>query len=374
MRIACIHQGYEQYGSDRSFAESVRTIRGAFPSAEIEVVLPRPGPITDLLAGTEVRLTFEPLWLLQRRNLLRLATVGAATLPIALARAAARFRRADLVYINTSVVLDHILAARIWPQRAILHLHEIGEGPVMDILRTLVRFSGAEVIFNSKATAAAFDLPASRRTHVVYNGVPGPSAACPVTYDGRRPLRLLMLGRVNRIKGQEVLIEAVARLPDDLRSRIEVRLVGSAFENPKAEAELVERIHAAGLAGRVEALPFAADPSAHYLWADIVAMPSQRPESLGRVAIEAMAYGRPPIASAIGGLTEVVEPERTGWLVPPGDSAALSERLASVIADPSPLPQLAAAGRTRYETLFAEAVADRALADILRQKLARAAG
>ena len=51
MRIACVHQGYELYGSDRCFAESVAAIRAAFPEADIEVVLPRRGPIGKCNAG-----------------------------------------------------------------------------------------------------------------------------------------------------------------------------------------------------------------------------------------------------------------------------------------------------------------------------------
>ena len=44
MRITCVHQGYELYGSDRSFVESVRIIRAAYPAAVIDVVCPAPAP------------------------------------------------------------------------------------------------------------------------------------------------------------------------------------------------------------------------------------------------------------------------------------------------------------------------------------------
>ncbi len=81
-------------------------------------------------------------------------------------------------------------------------------------------------------------------------------------------------------------------------------------------------------------LPFVPDPSEHYRWADIVTVPSRRPESLGRVAIEAMAHGRPPLVSAIGGLVEVVIDGETGWHVPPGDAAALAGKLREIILRP----------------------------------------
>src|SRR4051794_13869669 len=173
MRISCVHQGYELYGSDRSFAESVRAIRAAYPDADIEVVLPRDGPILDLIRGVASRIVFEPIWVLRRRNLPKLATLGMLRLPFAFARAARRFRSSDLVYINTSVIADHILAARWFPGKAILHVHEIPEGATLSLLRRLVRHSRAEIIFNSMATRAAFALPPAMRTHVIYNGIAG---------------------------------------------------------------------------------------------------------------------------------------------------------------------------------------------------------
>ena len=76
--------------------------------------------------------------------------------------------------------------------------------------------------------------------------------------------------------------------------------------------------------------PFAADTAPLYRWADVVVAPSKLPESLGRTAIEAMAFGRPALVSAIGGLTEVVADGETGWHVPPGDADALAARLADI--------------------------------------------
>ncbi|MBZ9917491.1 MULTISPECIES: glycosyltransferase [unclassified Mesorhizobium] len=369
MRIACVHQGYELYGSDRSFAESVAALRAAFPSADIEVVLPRSGPIVQILEPHASRIVFEPLWVLRRQAILRLATVEMARLPLALWRAWRRLRQCDLVYVNTSIVADYALAARLLPHKAVLHIHEIPEGFMRTILVALMRWSHADLIFNSRATRAAFGIAGRSRTHVVYNGVAGPPAAEPMRYDGSRPLRVLLLGRINRIKGQEVLLEAVASMPPELRSRIEVRLVGGAFESTERELALAELVNTMGLADRVSVLPFIPDPSQHYRWADIVTVPSRRPESLGRVAIEAMAYGRPPLVSAIGGLVEVVSDGETGWHVPPNNAAALAAKLQAIILRPEAWRGFIAAGRARYETVFSEPVAAAAIAAIAADKL-----
>ena len=326
MRIACVHQGYELYGSDRCFAESVAALRHAYPQADIEVVLPRPGPITTLLDGNASRIVFERLWVLRRRKLLLLATIGVARLPGAVMRAARRFRDCDVVYINTAVVVDHLLAARWFRRRAVVHVHEIPAGAALAILRRLIGWSGARIVFNSRATRAAYGVPAWLTAPVIYNGIKGPPEAEPTTYDATRPLRVLMLGRVNRIKGQEVLLEAVAALPAELRARLAVRIVGSAFRGPGPRGGAAGHAsHALGLAEIVSIEPFVADTAPLYRWADIVVVPSRlagiarsrrHRGNVVRTAAARLVDRRPRRGRSQDGTT--------GWLVPPGRADALT--------------------------------------------------
>ncbi|MGT2480263.1 glycosyltransferase family 4 protein [Methylobacterium oryzae CBMB20] len=312
-----------------------------------------------------------PLWILRRKNLARLATLGLMALPIAAIRAWRRIRASDLVYINTTVVADYLLAARLAPGRSVVHVHEIPEGAVLKVLRGLIRWSGANVVFNSRATERAYALPAGATARVVYNGIAGPAVPNRAAYDGSRPLRVLMLGRISRIKGQDVLVEALASLPEPVRRRIALRIVGSAFEDEAREQALVRRIAEAGLAEQVALEPFVADPTSLYRWADVVTMPSQRPESLGRVAIEAMAYGVPPLVTAVGGLPEVVEAGKTGWIVPPGGPEPIAAVLADLVADPARWRGFGQAARARYESLFSEASAAEGIEAVVRTTLRR---
>jgi glycosyltransferase involved in cell wall biosynthesis len=359
LRITCVHQGFELYGSDRCFIETVRTIRAAHPEARIDVVLPRSGPIVAALEPFASEIVIAPLWILRRKNLARLVTLGLMALPIAMIRAWRRIRASDLVYINTTVVADYLLAARLAPGRSIVHVHEIPEGTVLKVLRGLIRWSGASA------------LPRGATARVVYNGIAGPAEPNRNTYDGSRPLRVLMLGRISRIKGQDVLVEALASLPEPVRRRIALRIVGSAFEDEARERALVGRIAEAGLAAQVTLEPFVADPAALYRWADVVTMPSQRPESLGRVAIEAMSYGVPPLVTAIGGLPEVVEDGKTGWVVPPGGPEPIAAVLADLVADPARWRDFGRAARARYLSLFSEASAAEGIEAAVRTTLRR---
>lgn len=366
MRIVCVHQGYELYGSDRCFVESVAALRGAFPKANIEVVLPREGPISAPLAPLADQIVYEPLFVLRRKTLARLALTWPLALPAALWRARRRLVNADLCYINTSVVLDYQIAARFFPGRSLLHIHEITTGRTRAVFRALALWSGARLVFNSRATRDSFSPPKGCAFDVIYNGIDGPAAPAPVNYDGSRPLRLALIGRINRIKGQDVLLAALARLPQASRAKFCVRMVGGAFENPALETKLHEDVAAAGLTGIVSVEPFAQDTAPLYDWADVVVAPSKLPESLGRTAIEAMAFARPALVSAIGGLTEVVADGETGWHVPPGDAEALAQKLMRLVEAPAAWSGFGLKARARYEALFSRRAAAEALAGAAR--------
>ena len=366
MRIVCVHQGYELYGSDRCFVESVEALRASFPHAQIEVVLPRPGPITAPLTPLADQIDYEPLFVLRRKTLRRLALTWPLALPAALWRARRRLVNADLCYINTSVVLDYQIAARLFPGRCLLHIHEITTGRTRTVFRALALWSGARLVFNSRATRDSFAPPKDCAYDVIYNGLDGPAAPEPVAYDGSRPLRLALIGRINRIKGQDVLLAALARLPQATRARFSVRMVGGAFENPALETKLHEDVAAVGLTGIVSVEPFAEDTAPIYRWADVVVAPSKLPESLGRTAIEAMSFARPALVSAIGGLTEVVVDGQTGWHVPPGDAEALAQTLLLLVAAPGQWASFGRQARARYEALFSRRAAAEALAGAAR--------
>jgi glycosyltransferase involved in cell wall biosynthesis len=88
-----------------------------------------------------------------------------------------------------------------------------------------------------------------------------------------------------------------------------------------------------------------------YARAAVVACPSHR-EGFGYACLEAMAHGKPVVASAVGGLLDLVVDEETGLLVPPRDAAALRRALERLLADPDLRDRLGAAGRERVRARF----------------------
>ncbi len=138
---------------------------------------------------------------------------------------------------------------------------------------------------------------------------------------------ILLPGRLTRWKGQGVLVEALARLPD----AIGVLAGGGseAFaEQLRGQADALGLGSRLVMAGHVRALDVA------LLAADVVVHASTDPEAFGRTVIEAQAMARPVIASDLGGPRETVEEGVTGWRVPAGDAVALATALARVLALP----------------------------------------
>jgi glycosyltransferase involved in cell wall biosynthesis len=369
-RILCIHQGGELYGSDRSFLQAVQAMRAGWPNAEIKVVLAVDGPLRGPLKEVSDIVRVRDLCVLRLANPISTSLKSSIAAPYYLARAMSGIAQADLAYINTTVIADYMLAARSAPSKTVIHAREIPKPKAMPVVRGLVRFSSARVIFNSEATERAFALPSTQSHQVIHNGVDAVAGARPVelpeTFSVGRPLRVAMLGRISDWKGQDLLIEAVGQLPGNLREIISVRIVGSTFRDARGPIEKLEaQIEAANLGKVIVLEPFQDDPGDIYRWADLCVVPSRLPEPFGRVAIEAMAYGRPTIVAAHGGLIEIVEPGESGWFFEPNDSATLAVALEEALTAPSELARRASAALLRFESKFSANTMTRKLTEAL---------
>ncbi|ANK81824.1 MAG: glycosyl transferase [Rhizobiales bacterium NRL2] len=144
---------------------------------------------------------------------------------------------------------------------------------------------------------------------------------------------ILLPGRLTRLKGQPVLIEALSLIAN--RDGVAV-FVGGDLGRDAYKAELRQMAERFGVADRVWFVGACRDMPAAYSIASVVVSASTQPEGFGRIAVEAQAMGRPVIVTDHGGSRETVAPGETGWRVPPGDARAMAAALDEALAMTQP--------------------------------------
>jgi len=161
-------------------------------------------------------------------------------------------------------------------------------------------------------------------------------------------LVILSMSRLASDKGQEYLIEAAAMLPQTGR-RFQVVIAG---EGP--ERERLERLaHDRGVTQRVRFLGFRQDVGDLLAASDMVVLPSLR-EGLSIALLEAMAAGKPIIATSIGSQREVAAHADLARLVPPADARALSEAIVRLAGDEALMARLGLTARAVYESCYTD--------------------
>lgn len=244
----------------------------------------------------------------------------------------------DLIYANTQKALVVSALASFFSRRPLVyHLRDILSPDHFSrtnrtVAVTLANRFASLVITNSKATQDAFIEAGGRKeiTEVVYNGF------TPEKYitseenltkikqelglDGK-----FIVGHFSRLspwKGQDILLEALAKCPNDVTAIF----VGDALFGEQDYVEyLHQQVAAINLKERVKFLGFRTDIVPLMSACNLIAHTSTAPEPFGRVIVEAMLCGCPIVAAAAGGVIELIENNKTGWLFSPGNSQQLAD-------------------------------------------------
>jgi D-inositol-3-phosphate glycosyltransferase len=180
---------------------------------------------------------------------------------------------------------------------------------------------------------------------------------------GYGPGRLLLfVGRLERLKGVDVAIRALALLRD--RDHADLRLIvlgEDVRDGDESEKERLKAVaSASGVRDRVDFLGTVAHHELPYFYAaaDVCVMPSYS-ESFGLVALEAQACGRPVVASGVSGLRSVVRDEVSGYLIDDHDPAIYAERIGRLLSDPELAQQMGKRGRLLAQRFSWTRTADR---------------
>jgi glycosyltransferase involved in cell wall biosynthesis len=255
-------------------------------------------------------------------------------------RAVLRTWNADLIHAHDArahaIALAALLGRRQLPLVVTRRVPFIPKGR-LKYGRRVARFIAISGAVRDALVAGGVD-PA--RIDLVYSGVPHPAPATPRDWrvECRWPADSVVCGIVGAMtaeKGVATLSEIGSRLPEDVRARIRLVLLGGQAAGTQTvggisafRAGFVDEIHAA-MAGL-----------------DILLHPSSA-EGLGTAVIDAMSLGVPPVAFRVGGLPELIDDQRSGLLVPAGDVAAFAAATERLVRDTAFRRTLAAAGPAR---------------------------
>jgi glycosyltransferase involved in cell wall biosynthesis len=347
--VLFVHSSSGRYGADRQLHLLATALdRDRYTPV---AVLPAEGPLADDLRQAGVEVLVRELSVIRRelgspRGAMSLAAAAARD-AISLGRIVRR-RKVALVHSNTSVVLGGAAAAAAGRTPHVWHVREIYSrfGRLWPTYRRLLATASA---LPCVSRAAAGQFRRADPVRVVPDGLaidparaPRAAARAALELDSEVPV-VAALGRISDWKGQDVLVRALAEPP--LRDRDAIALIaGEAWPGAEQRAAGVLSVaHAVGVADRVRMIGFRDDVETVLGAADLIAVPSTAPDPLPGAAIEAAAAGCAVIASACGGLPEIIRDHQTGRLVDPGDPLALATAAAELLDDPAERERLGAA-------------------------------
>jgi glycosyltransferase involved in cell wall biosynthesis len=216
------------------------------------------------------------------------------------------------------------------------------------ILRRIVRGSDAVTAISTyTADRLRRQVPGADPAIIPFGATVEPVAELPAPRtDPAAPFELLFVGRLVERKGVHLLLEALSTLPRE--RRVVLHVVGDGPDGPRlreqaARLGLGPRAVFHGFVSREQLEARMAGCDAFVLPAVVDAKGDT--EGLGVVLLEAMGYGKPTIASAAGGIVDIVRDGRNGFLVPPGDAPALAGAIVRMMDDPAAARQLGMNGR-----------------------------
>lgn len=280
-------------------------------------------------------------------------------LPVTLARLCAAARGADALYSTTLSTFPHCwYASRLLGIPPVVHVYSsyAEARPYRKHLLARARHVIAPSADSLRLAADAVGgFGPGVRARVAYNGMDVArivrEAAAPLPVDlGPARRRIGMVGNLDWRKNPRCLIEAApairAMAPD-----VGIYLIG-AFPDAASEADARARIAALGLADVVRTTGFLSNPFPVVRRLDVLVHPALR-DPFPLALLEGMALARPIVASAVGGIPEMLVDGESGRLVPPDDPAALAGAVIELLGDEARRRRIGEAARARLTGTFA---------------------
>ena len=368
--VLFIHSSSELYGSDRSLLNIVKYINKN--KYKVHVVLPCEGPLVDEMKKVKgVKVVIYEVAVLRRKNL----SVKGGFVYLRDYSRSCKFlkqyikeHKIDIVDTNTAVVFPGAVAARKCRIKSSWHIREIIKSNLENkVISHIMKRNADVIIANSKASGKALNVPESK-IRVVYNAVEDRDKVNVAPHG----ITVGMAGRINRWKGQKLLVDAAAivnkKYPDVIYN-----IAGEAYTGEEfIKEDLISYIEEKGLSQSVKLLGQVNNMSEFYSGLDIFVLPSTQPEPFGLVVIEAMNFGLPVIATNHGGPVEIIEEGVDGYLVDWEDATQMAERIIELIENPELRKTMGVNGQRKKSEQFSVTAmvnnVEKVFEEILNQK------
>lgn len=355
--VLVLQSSSELYGSGKIIHQVLQIYRseGLTPV----VLLTGPGPLADLLIQEGFIVRIKNLGILRRKYVKPSGLINRLGKNIQAYSYLNQLHREfnfQLVYSNTLAVVVGAWWARRRNLPHIWHIHEILLGPslLVRMLAKMLDASTVEPIVVSQAVGDHWKGKLKKaRPEVIYNAIPYepyliefPDAKKNLGIGGDK-LVITMVGRINPGKGQLFFLEIaeilVSRFP-----QVHFLLVGDPFPGYESiEQEIIEKTEKPHFQNSVSYLGFRKNIPEILAATDIFVLPSILPDSFPTVILEAMASGKPVVATRSGGASEMVIHNKTGLLVAVGDVKKGAEALDKLIKNVALRIEMGNAARNR---------------------------
>ena len=160
-----------------------------------------------------------------------------------------------------------------------------------------------------------------------------------------------IFGRIIPMKGHDILIKSLKILKEK-QAKFELQIVAHINKNDRYYLYLLSLIKELNLKSKVQFCDFISDINPILNTSDIIVTSSIESETFGRTIIEAMAAGKPIVATRVGAHPELIEDGITGFLVEPNNPKQLSEKLKTLLDDKYLSEKMGQNGRVRYEKYY----------------------
>ncbi len=384
MNILVLHVVSDMYGSSKVLLQAVTALKAR--GHKVCVVVSENGPLTDALALEGIETKIIRLGILRRRylNVLGLLNrAGVLTRAFFALKKLCKQNQIDIIYTNTAPVIIGGILSKFTGIKNVWHLHEILEPSsfMHRFFGWIINATAQKVIVVSDAVYNnwAGRIDASKMVKV-YNGFETSDINVDVNVGANantnniKPLReqlnlnnntilVGMVGRVNLIKGQSYFIQ-IAAAAKAAGLNCHFVMIGDAYKGyeylyPQLENQIAEL----GLQNSITNLYYQPNAASLIQQLDIFVLPSIKPDSFPVVILEAMAAGKPIIATNQGGAQEQIDDCVTGFLVPINDATIAAQKLGVLVNNPDMRTQMGQAGAKKLQEQFSLATFNKNIVD-----------